>query len=101
MSYLISSFSGTLIIHILDVNDKAPAFASPWSPETPFFVGTVLEEAPIGSPVLTVMAFDPESGISQYNISGVDADYFEIDQRTGNSSTAYMFLSINSSLLLN
>ena len=43
--------TGILVITIIDVNDFAPEFPSPWSLENPNIVISVNEEKPIGSEV--------------------------------------------------
>ncbi|XP_014679223.1 PREDICTED: cadherin-87A-like [Priapulus caudatus] len=77
--------TATLAVDILDVNDKPPVFGAPWRPDSPQVDVSVMEEAPLGTLVATVTASDPESGIARYEISGSDAQYFEIGERTGNA----------------
>ncbi|XP_035418846.1 protocadherin beta-15-like [Cygnus atratus] len=52
--------SGTTQIHIvvLDVNDNAPTFTQK------LYIGRVLENAPMGSVVLSVLATDPDVGLN-------------------------------------
>lgn len=73
---------GTLVITIVDVNDFAPRFLPPWTPEKPNYSLTILEEQSIGSVVATYSATDVDSNIAEYVIDP-ENDYFEIDKTTG------------------
>ncbi|XP_066833363.1 protocadherin beta-15-like [Anser cygnoides] len=77
--------SGTTQIHIivLDVNDNAPTFTQK------HYIGRVLENAPIGSVILSVVAMDPDVGLNgdiSYRFSNVLGDSqlpFTIDPMSG------------------
>lgn len=66
----------------MDVNDFAPRFLLPWTPEKPNYSLTILEEQAIGSIVATYSATDVDSNIAEYVIDP-ENDYFEIDITTG------------------
>lgn len=71
-----------MVITIVDVNDFAPRFLPPWTPEKPNYSLTILEEQSIGSVVATYSATDVDSNIAEYVIDPGN-DYFEIDNTTG------------------
>ncbi|XP_058130982.1 protocadherin-23 [Dasypus novemcinctus] len=68
---------GTLLVHVLDVNDNAPVFSQD------FYQVTVPESVPIGYSVLTVSATDLESNENiSYRILSSSKE-FSIDPRNG------------------
>ncbi|XP_075145328.1 cadherin 87A [Haematobia irritans] len=72
---------GLLIIQIIDVNEIAPKFSLPWTPETPIIKVQMVEEQPIGTILTTLQAYDEDSTIGEYDIS--ENEYFEINKTTG------------------
>ncbi|XP_061400398.1 cadherin-87A [Musca vetustissima] len=72
---------GLLIIQIIDVNEVAPKFNLPWTPENPVIKLQMVEEQPIGTVLTTLQAYDEDSTIGEYDIS--DNDYFEINKSSG------------------
>ncbi len=74
---------GNLVITIIDVNDFAPEFPPPWSPESQFLSVDVKEEMPVGSQVHRFTATDKDSNIARYEIVPANNPYFEIDKASG------------------
>ncbi|XP_037891980.1 cadherin-87A [Glossina fuscipes] len=72
---------GLLIIQIIDVNEIAPKFNSPWTIENPVIKLQMSEEQPVGSVLTTLQASDDDSTIGDYDIS--ENPYFEINKSTG------------------
>lgn len=73
---------GTLSITIIDVNDFAPVFNPPWTPENPTYVLNIVEEQPVGTIVATYSATDVDSNTVEYIINP-KSDFFEIENATG------------------
>ena len=73
---------GDLVLTIIDVNDFAPEFAPPWSPEVNFIPVGVKEELAVGSLVHTFTATDKDSNIARFEIQPPN-EYFEIEKGTG------------------
>lgn len=77
----------TIKIQVDDVNDNIPYFTQVDS-------GVVLENEPVGSPVMQVRAFDSD-GTSANNIVSFELadnkEFFEIDAHTGNITTLVTF----------
>ncbi|EFN85300.1 Cadherin-87A [Harpegnathos saltator] len=76
------SSTATVTIAITDANDNAPSFGSPT------YTSTVSETAPPGSPIITIMARDRDSGRFGtagivYQLLGQGAEHFAIDRKTG------------------
>lgn len=80
---------GILTVTILDVNDHAPSFTRPWSPEEPYLNLDVFEEQPIGSVVGHISATDPDSAMDRYEIVPASA-FFDIDPQTGSNRRAFI-----------
>lgn len=75
--------SGTLVVTIVGVNDRAPLFASPWTPESPRLRVQLPEEAPAGTLVGTFEATDPDSAsVARYELDP-PSEFFTIDNETG------------------
>lgn len=74
--------TGTLVITIIDVNDFAPEFPSPWTVGTPYYELELLEEQPEGTLLGTFTATDRDSNIARYEISPPN-DYFIVNNSTG------------------
>uniref|UniRef100_A0A1I8MKU3 Cadherin domain-containing protein n=1 Tax=Musca domestica TaxID=7370 RepID=A0A1I8MKU3_MUSDO len=72
---------GLLIIQIIDVNEVAPKFSLPWTPENPVIKLQMVEEQPVGTVLTTLQAYDEDSTIGEYDIS--ENDYFEINKSSG------------------
>uniref|UniRef100_A0AAX7UWB9 Cadherin-related family member 1 n=1 Tax=Astatotilapia calliptera TaxID=8154 RepID=A0AAX7UWB9_ASTCA len=75
-------FSATadIVIHLLDTNDNAPKFSSD------YYIARIPENSPGGSNVVTVTAFDPDSGPwgeVKYSIYGSGAELFLIKPDSG------------------
>ncbi|KAJ7320114.1 hypothetical protein JRQ81_019625 [Phrynocephalus forsythii] len=71
-----------LLVHVLDVNDEAPAF------ERSSYEALVAENLPPGIPVLQLQATDRDLGISgQVTYGGISGEDFSIDPHTGQIST--------------
>nr|XP_034970866.1 protocadherin-16 [Zootoca vivipara]XP_034970867.1 protocadherin-16 [Zootoca vivipara] len=71
-----------LHVHVLDVNDQAPAF------ERNSYEASVAENLPPGVPVLQLHATDPDLGSNgQVSYGGISGDEFSIDPHTGLIST--------------
>jgi len=68
-------------VSIIDVNDHAPVFAAPWTPENPRYEFSV-QEGWSESPVATFSASDKDSAIAFYDIIP-PSDSFTIDKETG------------------
>lgn len=75
-------FSGTLVITIIDVNDFAPEFPSPWTVGSPYYELELLEEQPEGTLLGTFTATDRDSNIARYEIDPPN-DYFVVNNSTG------------------
>ena len=73
---------GTLIITIIDVNDFAPEFPAPWSPENNYITITVKEEKPVGSEVYRFIASDKDSNIARYEIKPRNR-FFDVEKGSG------------------
>lgn len=73
---------GNLIITIIDHNDHPPIFGKPWSIERPELSVTTLEEQPIGTVLMNLIATDQDSDISHYEIHPASA-YFEVGSKSG------------------
>ncbi|XP_066479056.1 protocadherin gamma-A12-like [Tiliqua scincoides] len=82
--------SGTANIRVvvLDANDNAPVFGKP------LYTVTIMEDAPIGSHVLTVQATDLDEGINKEvkysfrKITGKASQIFHLDSTTGEITLA-------------
>ena len=74
---------GNLVITIIDVNDFAPEFPAPWSPESQFLSIDVKEETPVGSLVHRFTATDKDSNIARFEIVPANNPYFEIEKASG------------------
>nr|CAG4643690.1 EOG090X0007 [Lepidurus arcticus] len=77
--------SGTVVVHVADVNDETPVFAHT------NYVGSIPEDAAPGTSVLSVSASDQDEGINaviRYSLSGGNAKDFIMDPATGVISTA-------------
>lgn len=74
--------SGTLVITIIDVNDFAPEFPSPWTINAPYYELELLEEQPEGTLIGTFTATDRDSNIARYEIIP-PSDYFTVNNSTG------------------
>ncbi|KAK7790843.1 hypothetical protein R5R35_010718 [Gryllus longicercus] len=77
---------GILVITIIDVNDFAPTFPRPWTPEDPHYTVELLEEQPVGTVVGTFVAHDEDSKIANYAIEP-ESEFFEINNLTGTVRT--------------
>ncbi|XP_038595774.1 LOW QUALITY PROTEIN: protocadherin-16 [Tachyglossus aculeatus] len=67
-----------LTVSVSDVNDEAPAF------QRPSYQASVAENRPAGTPVLTLLATDPDLGANGHVIyGGVASDSFSLDPDTG------------------
>lgn len=77
---------GILVITIIDVNDFAPTFPRPWTPEDPHYTVELLEEQPIGTVVGTFVAHDEDSKIGSYAFEP-DSEYFSVNNLTGTVRT--------------
>jgi len=73
---------GTLVITIIDVNDFAPEFPEPWSPEAKFISIEVKEETPLGTVVHKFTATDKDSNIARFEIKP-KSPYFDVEPGTG------------------
>ena len=76
----VPSMSSSVIVTVtvIDTNDENPVFT------VPVFVGSVDENSPPGTSVLTVSAIDPDNFVAPLNYSIFDADgYFVVDRSTG------------------
>ena len=71
------------VITIIDVNDFAPEFPAPWSPESQFLSIDVKEETPVGSLVHRFTATDKDSNIARFEIVPANNPYFEIEKASG------------------
>ena len=81
--------TGILVITIIDVNDFAPEFSSPWSPDNNTIMISVNEEKQVGSEVFRFTATDKDSNIARYEIS--QNEYFTIDTGSGRLIVKKMF----------
>ncbi|PAA91127.1 hypothetical protein BOX15_Mlig010092g4 [Macrostomum lignano] len=70
--------TATLIIAILDVNDRAPEFVRPWTLSNPYYNMSIDEEQPIGSFVVVLTATDPDGPLSGYYIVNDPLSAFSI-----------------------
>ena len=88
-------FAVTLLITILNVNDKAPIFAPPWTSTKPVYNISVKEEQLPGAFVMVMVASDPDGSVSKYEITDDPEGFFSIDPRTGKERCIliYLFLS--------
>ena len=82
--------TGNLVITIIDVNDFAPEFPHPWTPELKIIEISVKEEKPVGSKVHTFKATDKDSNIARFEISPPNR-YFDIDKGSGKLIVKEMF----------
>jgi len=73
---------GSLIITITDHNDNPPTFGAPWSPEKPELTVSIMEEQPVGTVLMNLLATDVDSDISHYEIRP-PSPFFEIDRHSG------------------
>ena len=81
---------GNLVITIIDVNDFAPEFPPPWTPELKIIEINVKEEKPVGSVVHKFTATDKDSNIARFEISPPNR-YFDIDKGSGKLIVKEMF----------
>ena len=81
---------GNLVITIIDVNDFAPEFPPPWTPELKIIEINVREEKPVGSVVHKFTATDKDSNIARFEISPPNR-YFDIDKGSGKLIVKEMF----------
>ena len=81
---------GNLVITIIDVNDFAPEFPPPWTPELKIIEISVKEEKPVGSEVHKFTATDKDSNIARFEISPPNR-YFDIDKGSGKLIVKEMF----------
>ena len=73
--------NGTLVVHVTDINDNAPAFA-----DAPSVAVSVSETKSVGEVGATVLATDADSGINselRYTIISGNDGYFTINSTTG------------------
>jgi hypothetical protein len=76
-------FTGTLVVTIVGVNDRAPQFEAPWTAESPRLRVVLVEETPLGTLVGTFEASDPDSAsVARYELDP-PSEYFIIDNQTG------------------
>ena len=73
---------GNVIITIIDHNDNPPIFGKPWTVEQPELSVTTLEEQPVGTVLINLLATDPDSDIAYYEINP-PSPYFEIGPKSG------------------
>jgi hypothetical protein len=73
---------GNLVITIIDVNDFAPTFPQPWTPDLKIIEIRVKEEKPVGSEVYKFTATDKDSNIARFEINPPNK-YFDIDAGSG------------------
>jgi hypothetical protein len=73
---------GNLIVTITDFNDNPPIFGAPWTPEKPELSVSIMEEQPVGTVLMNLIATDPDSDISHYEIRP-PSPFFEIGRETG------------------
>ena len=71
-----------LIITITDFNDNPPTFGAPWTPEKPEISVSIMEEQPVGTVLINLLATDVDSDISHYEIRP-PSPFFEISRETG------------------
>ena len=81
---------GNLVITIIDVNDFAPEFPLPWTPELKIIEIRVKEEKPVGSEVHKFTATDKDSNIARFEINPPNR-YFNIDKGSGKLIVKEMF----------
>uniref|UniRef100_A0A8D1G266 Cadherin domain-containing protein n=1 Tax=Sus scrofa TaxID=9823 RepID=A0A8D1G266_PIG len=81
ISDLMHHIEGTLVVHVLDVNDNPPVFSQD------SYQVTISELVPVGHPVLTVVATDAESENISYRILS-SSKAFSIDAANGTISTS-------------
>jgi hypothetical protein len=74
---------GSLVVTIVDINDFAPRFQDPWSPDGPYITINVAEEQPNGTFVYKFIASDADSNIDYFKIAPKN-QYFGIERGTGN-----------------
>ena len=77
----------TIPIRVEDVNDNIPGFAEVLS-------GSVLENEPVGTPVMQVRAIDADATPSHNQVTyelDDNNEYFAIDRYTGNITTKVVF----------
>lgn len=80
----VGTFTPTAIVSVFltDVNDNAPQFGMG------SYLGTVVENQPVGTPVLTVSAVDDDSGSNgEVRYSITDSNDFTVDPNTGEVTT--------------
>ncbi|KAI1297890.1 Cadherin-87A [Halotydeus destructor] len=73
---------GSMVITIIDHNDHPPTFGAPWTRERPELTVTTLEEQPIGTILMNLLATDLDSKISHYMIDP-PSPYFAIGRESG------------------
>ena len=73
---------GNLVLTIIDVNDFAPEFSPPWTPELKFINVDVQEEQAVGTIVHTFTATDKDSNIARFEITP-ENEYFGLIKGTG------------------
>lgn len=73
---------GSVIITVIDHNDNPPIFGKPWTSENPELSVTTLEEQPVGTVLINLLATDPDSDIARYEINP-PSPYFEIGPKSG------------------
>lgn len=75
--------TGTLIIDIIDVNDKAPVFKPPWTEANPVYTQDLEEEKAQGTFVRVMVATDPDGAIDRYEMVRNPGQFFDINPQTG------------------
>ena len=73
-----------IVITIMEVNNKPPVFALPWTPENPIIDLSVREGQAPGSYVTTLVATDPGNDIDHYVMLSNPGGFFNINEKTGN-----------------
>ena len=59
-----------------------PTFGKPWTIEQPELSVTTLEEQPVGTVLINLLATDPDSDIAYYEINP-PSPYFEVGPKSG------------------
>ncbi|XP_064617342.1 cadherin-87A-like [Liolophura sinensis] len=75
--------TGTLIIDIIDVNDKAPVFKPLWTVADPVYYQELEEEKAQGTFVRVLVATDPDGAIDRYEMVRNPGQFFDINPQTG------------------